>query len=113
MRLEDLKANLILHGPLFPEPVQVIVVLPMGTSVKLVGKGIQSNTVYEPILNAEQLARLSASPANEPFDGDARKFRLGNAGCGIQKLPRLLNYRQIRSCRTLNSWRAARSLTLP
>lgn len=77
MQLKDLSANLIVRGPLFPEPVQVIVVLPMGASVKLVGKGIQSNTVYEPILNAEQIALLTASPTKEPFDGDARKFRLG------------------------------------
>ena len=65
------------YGPLFPEPVQVIVTVPMGSGVKLVGKGVRSNTVYEPILNAEQLALLIASPANEPFDGDARRFRLG------------------------------------
>jgi SNF2 family DNA or RNA helicase len=49
----------------------------MGASVKLVGKGTCSNTVYEPILTVEQLALLSASPAEEPFDGAARKFRLG------------------------------------
>ncbi|HWP00947.1 MAG TPA: SNF2-related protein [Methylococcus sp.] len=77
MRAEELKPNITVHGPLFPEPVQVIVAIPMGASVKLVGKGTQSNSVYEPILTAEQLALLTASPAFEPFDGDARKFRLG------------------------------------
>lgn len=77
MRKEELKPNITVHGPLFPEPVQVIVAVPMGASVKLVGKGTQSNSVYEPILSAEQLALLTASPAQEPFDGDARKFRLG------------------------------------
>ncbi len=77
MRLEELKPNITVHGPLFPEPVQVIVTIPMGASVKLVGKGVQSNSVYEPILSAEQVALLTASPALEPFDGDARKFRLG------------------------------------
>jgi SNF2 family DNA or RNA helicase len=77
MRAEELKANLIVRGPLFPEPVQLLVVIPMGASVKLIGKGVQSNTVYEPILNADQLALLKASPTREPFDGDAKKFRLG------------------------------------
>lgn len=77
MRAEELKPNITVHGPLFPEPVQVIVAIPMGASVKLVGKGSRSNSVYEPILTAEQLALLTASPANEPFDGDARQFRLG------------------------------------
>jgi hypothetical protein len=49
----------------------------MGNGVKLVGKGARSNTVYEPILSGDQLALLTASPASEPFDGDASRFRLG------------------------------------
>ena len=77
MRPEDLKQNVTVYGPLFPEPVQIIVAMPMGSSVKLIGKGVRSSTVYEPILSAEQLAQLTASPAQEPFDGDASKFRLG------------------------------------
>lgn len=77
MLTEELKPGITVYGSLFPEPVQVIVAIPMGVSVKLVGKGTQSNSVYEPILNAVQLALLTASPALEPFDGDARKFRLG------------------------------------
>jgi superfamily II DNA or RNA helicase len=72
-----LKPNVIVHGPLFPEPVQVIVATPMGTSVKLVGKGLRTSQVYEPILSPEQLATLEATPEEEPFDGDAAKFRLG------------------------------------
>src|SRR3989441_210045 len=77
MQSEELKPNVTVYGPLFPEPVQVIVALPMGTSVKLVGKGLRTNRVYEPVLSKEQLALLTASLATEPFDGDARKFRLG------------------------------------
>src|SRR5450755_3253834 len=77
MRPEELKQNVTVYGPLFPEPVQIIIAVPMGSSVKLVGKGVRSNSVYEPILSAEQLAQLHASPAQEPFDGDASKFRLG------------------------------------
>jgi superfamily II DNA or RNA helicase len=77
MRAEDLKQNVTVHGPLFPEPVQVIIAVPMGDSVKLVGKGLKSSKVYEPILSPEQLDQLDASPAQEPFDGDAAKFRLG------------------------------------
>src|ERR1035438_4298405 len=74
---EQLKQNVTVYGPLFPEPVQIIIAVPMGTSVKLIGKGVRSSTVYEPILSAEQLGQLHASPAQEPFDGDASKFRLG------------------------------------
>jgi SNF2 family DNA or RNA helicase len=74
---EELKQNVTVYGPLFPEPVQIIIAVPMGSSVKLIGKGVRSSTVYEPILSAEQLGQLHASPAQEPFDGDAGKFRLG------------------------------------
>ena len=74
---EDLKPNSILRGPLFPEPVQLIVAIPMGVSVKLVGKGLRTGQVYEPILSAEQIATLELSPDKEPFDGDAARFRLG------------------------------------
>jgi hypothetical protein len=49
----------------------------MGSSVKVIGKGLRSNTVYEPILSCEQIEQLNTSPAEEPFDGDATKFRLG------------------------------------
>jgi hypothetical protein len=77
MQAYELKPNITVYGPLFPEPVQVIVAVPMGNGAKLVGKGARSNTVYEPILSADQLALLTASPAREPFDGDASRFRLG------------------------------------
>lgn len=77
MRLDQLKPNIIVRGAIFPEPVQVIVVVPMGEAVKLIGKGLTSGKVHEPILNAEQLASLEATPEKEPFDGDPNKFRLG------------------------------------
>lgn len=51
--------------------------MPMGDSVKLIGKGLKSHKVYEPILTTEQLAKLEATPEKEPFDGDPAKFRLG------------------------------------
>jgi hypothetical protein len=77
MKTEDLRQNITVYGSLFPEPVQVIIAVPMGDSVKLVGKGLKSNKVYERILRPDQIDQLTASPAQEPFDGDAAKFRLG------------------------------------
>ena len=77
MQLEQLKPNVIVRGAIFPKPVQVILVVPMGNSVKLIGKGLTTGKVHEPILNAEQLASLEATPEKEPFDGDAHRFRLG------------------------------------
>ena len=70
MKAEDLKPNKILRGPIFPEPVQIIICIPMGDAVKLVGKGINTGKVYEPVLTPEQLATLETTPDNEPFDGD-------------------------------------------
>lgn len=77
MKIYDLKPNIIVRGPIFPEPVQVIVSTPMGQSIKLVGKGLKTGQVYEPILSIDQLSLLEATPEKEPFDGDPKKFRLG------------------------------------
>ncbi len=77
MRPEELKPNITVTGPIYPEPVQVLVVIPLGTSVKLVGKGLQSQKVYESVLNLGQLQSLTAPPETEPFDGDPVRFRLG------------------------------------
>ena len=77
MQIDQLKQNVIVRGSIFPEPVQVLMVIPMGSSVKLIGKGLHTNQVHEPILSVEQLAQLEATPEKEPFDGDAQKFRLG------------------------------------
>ena len=77
MRTDEIQQNVTVYGSLFPEPVQVIVAIPLGNSIKLVGKGLRSSRVYEPILSPEQIEQLQASPAQEPFDGDAAKFRLG------------------------------------
>ncbi|MBW2126683.1 MAG: DEAD/DEAH box helicase, partial [Deltaproteobacteria bacterium] len=63
MKTDELKPNVIVRGPIFPEPVQVIVAIPMGDSVKLVG--------------IDQLALLDSTPEKEPFDGDPKRFRLG------------------------------------
>ncbi len=77
MNYSDIKPNVILRGPLFPEPVQVIIVTPMGDALKIIGKGLKTGKLHDPILSAEQLATLEITPEDEPFDGDAGNFRLG------------------------------------
>ena len=77
MVLEQLKIDVVVRGPIFPEPVQVIAIVPMGVSVKLIGRGLTTNLVHSPILTPDQLAQLEASPENEPFDGDPGRFRIG------------------------------------
>jgi len=51
MTRDQLKPNIIIQGPVFPEPVQVITIVPMGESIKLIGKGLSTGKVHEPILN--------------------------------------------------------------
>jgi len=75
--IETPKPGSVIRGSLFPEPVQVIVCTSLGSSVKLVGKGLDSGRVYEPVLDAGQLAGLQVSPEQPPFDGDPVQFRLG------------------------------------
>ena len=77
MTVDQLKPNKVLRGPIFPEPVQIIVVIPMGDAVKLVGKGVNTSRVYEPILTLDKLAALETTPDIQPFDGEAKRFRLG------------------------------------
>jgi len=49
----------------------------MGDSIKLVGEGLETGKVHQPILSLEQIAELEISPEKKPFDGDASRFRLG------------------------------------
>lgn len=62
MTINELKANVIIHGPIFSGPVQVIMTVPMGGSVKLIGKGLHTGQVREAILSPEQLAKSSRHP---------------------------------------------------
>jgi superfamily II DNA or RNA helicase len=80
MKKEELKANLIISGPIFPEPVQVMMTHDMGNLVKVIGKGLRTEKFYDPILDAGQLETIRASPEREPFDGDPIRFRLGVEG---------------------------------
>jgi superfamily II DNA or RNA helicase len=60
-----------------PEPVEVLAVVPLGDSLKIIGRGLNSGLTHDPVLTPAQLARLTISADSEPFDGDARLFRLG------------------------------------
>ena len=77
MQPVKLRPNHIVRSSLLPEPVKVIALVPMGDSIKLIGEGMHSGKVHQPVLTAEQIAELEISPEREPFDGDAARFRLG------------------------------------
>lgn len=84
MNPEQLKAGKILRGPLFAEPLEVLVTVPMGDSVKLIGRGVRTSTVVHVILTEEKLNLLETSPDQEPFDGDAKMFWLGIEAMRLQ-----------------------------
>src|SRR5882724_5445405 len=67
----------ILRGPMLPEPVEVLALVPLGESLKIIGRGLTTGLTHDPVLDPAQLARLVVSAEQEPFDGDARLFRLG------------------------------------
>jgi len=77
MQHSDIKANVIVQSPIFPERVKVITTVLLGDSIKLIGEGMETGKVHQPILNESQIAELEVSSEKEPFDGDPAKFRLG------------------------------------
>jgi hypothetical protein len=77
MNVEELKPNTIVRGPVFPEPVKVIRIVSVGNSIKLIGQGMTTGMVHQPILSPAQVASLQGTPDQAPFDGDATKFKLG------------------------------------
>ena len=76
-KLTDLVPGTRVEGALLPEPVEVIAAVPMGDCVKLVARGLHTNQVHQPVLDAAQVAQLKIAPKDSPFDGDAYKFKLG------------------------------------
>ena len=77
MQLNKIKANVILSGPVFPEPVQVLIVQPVNRALKVSCRGLSSNKFYDSILFPDQIAALQITSDEIPFDGDASNFRLG------------------------------------
>jgi superfamily II DNA or RNA helicase len=57
--------------------VEVLALVPLGDSLKVIGRGMQTGLTHDPVLTPEQLGRLTIWADQEPFDGDARLFRLG------------------------------------
>lgn len=74
----EIRPGAVVTGPVLPEPIEVLVTVPMGGgALKLIGRGLQTGLSRDPILTQVQLAQLTVSSDRQPFDGDARKFRLG------------------------------------
>ena len=74
---DRIEVGAIVDGPLLPEPIRVLALVPLGASVKLIGQGLRSNQVHDPILTPAQLDQLTVTPLQAAFDGDPARFRLG------------------------------------
>lgn len=77
MSEQQIKAGSIVSGPTLPEPIEVLATLSMGQSLKVIGRGRRTGHTYDPVFSPQQLSLLTVSADREPFDGDARLFRLG------------------------------------
>src|SRR5713226_1765109 len=77
MNASELKPGTIVRGPVLPEPIEVLVVTPLGEAIKIVGAGQKTGQVHQRVLRLDQLQFLDATPEREPFDGDPARFRLG------------------------------------
>jgi hypothetical protein len=77
MIASELKPGIIVRGLVLPEPIEVLVVTPLGDVIKIVGAGQKTGQVHQRVLRLDQLQFLEATPEREPFDGDPERFRLG------------------------------------
>jgi len=73
MSFTNITAGMLITAPVFPEPVKVLTVKPIGQNrVKIEAVGQHSRKYYDPILSHEDLAKISV-PQEErlPFSGSA------------------------------------------
>jgi hypothetical protein len=83
MTLDQLRPYKILRGPLFAEPVQVIIT-PMATAVKLVNRGVHSGKVVDIILTEEKLELLETTPDVKSLEEAKRKQEAPFYDCSPQ-----------------------------
>src|SRR5216117_3626533 len=77
MNASELKPGIIVRGPVLPEPIEVLVVTPLGDVIKIVGAGRKTGQVHQRVLHPDQLQSLDGTPEHAPFNGDPARFRLG------------------------------------
>ena len=74
---EQIRQGITIGGPFIPESMEVLAVIPFGTSLKVIGRGIKTGQSYDPVLSPEQIGQLTVTGESEPFDGSAQLFRIG------------------------------------
>ena len=73
-KTNSIRPGCLISGPTLPERVEVLAIMPMGESLKVIGRGTSTGITFDPILSPAQLAQLVISADQVPFDGDARLF---------------------------------------
>ncbi|MBM0106504.1 DUF3883 domain-containing protein [Steroidobacter sp. S1-65] len=73
----DLQPGVVIEAGLLPEPFEILAVVPLGRAIKLIGKGLRTGQVREPVLSADQVSGLRLLPREQRFDGNALHFKLG------------------------------------
>jgi superfamily II DNA or RNA helicase len=83
---QNIPAGTIITGPLFPEPVKVLAVKPIGSSrLKIEAVGTTSKRYYDPILGPDELAAITVTREDAlRFTGDAEKVFLYLEGMRIR-----------------------------
>ena len=76
-RPEQIRQGITIGGPFIPEAMEVLAVIPFGSSLKVIGRGIKTGQSYDPVLSPDQIAQLTVRGECEPFDGAAPRFRIG------------------------------------
>lgn len=78
VNVPEVKAGMLIRGPIFPETVRVIAVKPVGTSrVKIEAVGTSSKRYYDPIIGTDDLGRIEKlQKEGIEFTGDAEQLFL-------------------------------------
>ncbi len=71
-KTNTIRPGSLVSGPVLPEAIEVLAVVPLGSSLKIIGRGVRTGLARDTVVTAEQLAQLLVSAEREPFDGDAR-----------------------------------------
>jgi hypothetical protein len=81
--LKKFAPNVIVQGPMLPEPVKIVMAQAFGNAIKLSGQGLRTGQFYDPSFTFEQLALLDIV-AEASYNGDPLKFRLGLEALRLQ-----------------------------
>ena len=52
----QIRAGATVSGPFIPEPIEVLAVVPLGTSLKIIGRGKKTGLTHDPVLTPEQIS---------------------------------------------------------